>query len=86
MIFLGSELIELYNNSNNNTIYSNVSELKEHKDIEKRVFPVSDTIVMSETVKQAVSDMKKDCIIQQYQYFVGNIATVDGVVTRAKKI
>ena len=77
MIFLGSELIELYNNSNNNTIYSNVSELKEHKDIEKRVFQVSDTIVMSETVKQAVSDMKKE---------ISKIADIGKTITEKKKV
>ena len=82
MIFLGSERIELYNN----IIYSDVSEKEELKDREESKFFVSDTMLISKTVKQAISDMKKDCIIQQYQYFVGNIATVDGVVTRTKKL
>lgn len=31
---------------------------------------------------RAISDMKKDSILQEYQYFVGNIATEDGSVTR----
>ena len=33
-------------------------------------------------VNQAVSDMQKDSILQEYQYFVGNIQTDDGMVTR----
>ncbi|MBQ1194361.1 MAG: hypothetical protein IIX45_09645 [Lachnospiraceae bacterium] len=33
-------------------------------------------------VQKAVSDMQKDSILQQYQYFVGNISTEDGMVIR----
>ncbi len=33
-------------------------------------------------VNQVVSDMQKDSILQEYQYFVGNIQTDDGMVTR----
>lgn len=33
-------------------------------------------------VDKIVSDMQKDGILQDYQYFVGNIQTEDGIVTR----
>ena len=33
-------------------------------------------------VQKEVSDMQKDSILQQYQYFVGNISTEDGMVIR----
>ena len=33
-------------------------------------------------VEKAVSTMKRDSILQGYQYFVGNITTEDGTITR----
>lgn len=33
-------------------------------------------------VEKAVSSMKKDSVLQGYQYFVGNLSTSDGTVTR----
>ncbi len=33
-------------------------------------------------VEKAVSSMKKDSVLQGYQYFVGNLSTTDGTVTR----
>lgn len=33
-------------------------------------------------VEKAVSSMKRDSVLQGYQYFVGNIATEDGAVRR----
>ena len=34
--------------------------------------------------EKAFSDVKKDSILQEYQYFVGNLNTEDGSVTRKK--
>lgn len=33
-------------------------------------------------VEKAVSSMKKDSVLQGYQYFIGNLSTEDGTVTR----
>lgn len=33
-------------------------------------------------VQKAVSDMRQDIILHQYQYFIGNIDTEDGIVMR----
>ncbi len=33
-------------------------------------------------VEKAISTMKRDSILQNYQYFVGNISTEDGTITR----
>lgn len=45
----------------------------------------SEKDIMGLDLEKAVSDVKKDSLLSQYTYFVGNISTEDGSVTRMKR-
>lgn len=42
----------------------------------------SESDIMQLDVEKAVSSMKRDSVLQGYQYFVGNISSEDGMVVR----
>ncbi|NLL94005.1 MAG: hypothetical protein GX225_07735 [Clostridiales bacterium] len=42
----------------------------------------SESDILKLDVEKAVSEMKKDSILQEYQFFVSNLSTEDGIVIR----